>query len=116
MNIYAIYINSTQKNNNFIILEEGFSWIAALFSIFWALYHKMWIVVAITVIANIIATTIIVDFKFIFQIFLILSFGFFAADIRENYLNRNNYQLEDIIIANSRIEAELKFLERSILI
>ncbi|EOB09677.1 HIT-like protein [Rickettsia prowazekii str. GvF12] len=76
MNIYAIYINSTQKNNNFIILEEGFSWIAALFSIFWALYHKMWIVVAITVIANIIATTIIVDFKFIFQIFLILSFGF----------------------------------------
>ncbi|AAU03788.1 DUF2628 domain-containing protein [Rickettsia typhi] len=116
MNIYVIYINSTQKNNNFIILEEGFSWIAALFSIFWALYHKMWVVVTITVIANIIITTInIVDLKFIFQIFLILSFGFFASDIRENYLNRNNYQLEDIIIANSRIEAELKFLERSIL-
>jgi len=115
MNIYAVFINSTQKNNNFIVIEEGFSWIAALLSIFWALYHKMWLVVAIAVIANIIVTAInIEELKFIFKIVLILSFGFFASDIRENYLKRNNYRLEDIIIANSSIEAELKFLERSI--
>ncbi|AFB31922.1 MULTISPECIES: DUF2628 domain-containing protein [spotted fever group] len=119
MNIYAIYINSTnstQKNNNFIVIEEGFSWIAALLSIFWALYHKMWLVVAITVIAHIIVTAInIEELKFIFKIVLILGFGFFASDIRENYLKRNNYRLEDIIIANSRIEAELKFLKRSVI-
>ncbi|BDU60415.1 hypothetical protein FLA4_08250 [Candidatus Rickettsia kotlanii] len=117
MNIYAVYINSTQKNNNFIVIEEGFSWIAALLSIFWALYHKMWLVVAIAVIANIIVTAInIEELKFIFKIVLILGFGCFASDIRENYLKRNNYRLEDIITANSRIEAELKFLKRSMLV
>ncbi|AFC71409.1 DUF2628 domain-containing protein [Rickettsia australis] len=117
MNIYAIYINSTQKSNNFIVIEAGFSWIAALLSIFWALYHKMWLVVVITVIANIIVTAINIGaLKCILQIFLMLGFGFFASDIRENYLKRNNYRLEDIIIANSSIEAELKFLERSVFV
>ncbi|KJV57960.1 hypothetical protein RFEPED_0331 [Rickettsia felis str. Pedreira] len=77
----------------------------------------MWLVVAIVVIANIIVTAInIEELKFIFKIALILGFGFFASDIRENYLKRNNYRLEDIIIANSSIEAELKFLARSMLI
>jgi len=115
MNIYAIYINSTQKNNNFIVIEEGFSWIAALLSIFWALYHKMWLVVAIVIIANIIITTInIEELTLAFKLVLMLIFGVCASDIKENYLKRNNYLLEDIIVANSKIEAELKFLERNI--
>ena len=61
MNIYTIYTNSTQKNNNFVVIEEGFSLVAAIFSIFWALYHKMWLVVAIAVIANIIVTVINIE-------------------------------------------------------
>ncbi|MGL4226597.1 MAG: DUF2628 domain-containing protein, partial [Rickettsia sp.] len=88
---------------------------AALLSILWALYHKMWLVVAIAVIANIIVTAInIEELTFIFKIILILGFGFFASDIRENYLKRNNYRLEGIIVANSKIEAELKFLKNNI--
>ena len=55
-------------------------------------------------------------YLFIFKIVLTLGFGFFASDIRENYFKSNNYSLKDIVIANSSIEAELKFLERSILV
>ncbi|ABV74773.1 hypothetical protein A1C_02360 [Rickettsia akari str. Hartford] len=77
----------------------------------------MWLVVAITVIANVIVTVINIEaFKCILQIVLILGFGFFTSDIGENYLTRNNYRLEYIIIANSSIEAEVKFLERSVFI
>ncbi|ABV73717.1 hypothetical protein A1E_03950 [Rickettsia canadensis str. McKiel] len=117
MHIYTIYINSTHKNNNFIVIEESFSWTAALLNILWALYHKMWLVFAIATLANIIITAInIEELTFTFKIVVILGFGFFASDIRENYLKRNNYRLEDIIVANSSIEAELKFLKRNILI
>lgn len=114
MNIYAIYIKPEQKNNNFIVVEESFSWTAALLSVFWALYYKMWLPIAITILLNIIAAAInIQELTLILKLIIMLVFGFFAADIRENYLKRNNYKLEDIVVANSKIEAELKFLKRS---
>jgi len=117
MNIYAIYINHEQKNNNFIVVEESFSWTAALLSVFWALYHRMWLPVAIAILMNIIVAAInIQELTLALKLIIMLIFGFFAADIRENHLKRNNYRLEDIIVANSKIEAELKFLKRNILV
>jgi len=113
MNIYAIYINPEQKNNNFVVIEESFSWTAAILSVFWALYYKMWLPVVIAIIINIFATTISHELALILKLIVMLIFGFFAADIRENYLKRNNYELKDIVVANSQIEAELRFLERN---
>lgn len=113
MNIYAIYLNPEQNNNNFVVIEEGFSWTAAILSVFWSLYHKMWLPVIIAVVINIIVTIInIEELTLISKLAVMLIFGFFASDIRENHLKRNNYKLEDIVIANSKIEAELKFLTR----
>lgn len=115
MNIYAIYINPEQKNNNFVIVEESFSWTAALLSVFWALYHKMWLPVIIAIAINVVAKTIdIAELTLALKLIIMLIFGFFAANIRGNYLIRNNYKLEDIIVAGSRIEAELKFYTRLI--
>jgi hypothetical protein len=113
MKIYAIYINTAQNNNNFVILKEGFSWVAALLNIFWALYHKLWLVVAIVIIFNvIIAATKIQELMLISKIVVILLFGFLSTDMREYGLRRRNYKLRDIIFADSEIEAELKYLER----
>lgn len=115
MNIYAIYINPEQKSNNFIIVREGFSWRALLFNVFWAVYHKMWLALFLVIIINIIVTTInIQGLVFISKLTIMLIFGFFASDIREYDLQRKNYRLRDVVFAQSEIEAELKFLERSI--
>ena len=114
MNIYAIYINHEQKNNNFVVVEESFSWTAALLSVFWALYHKMWLAVTIAIAINIIAAAInIPELTLALKLTTVLLFGFFAADIRENHLKRKNYELKDVVVANSQIEAELRFLERN---
>ncbi|XVN41703.1 MAG: DUF2628 domain-containing protein [Rickettsia endosymbiont of Argas persicus] len=114
MNIYTIYINQEQKNNNFIVIEESFSWTAALLSVFWALYHKMWLPVVIAISINIIVKVInIPELTFALKLIVMLVFGFFASDMRENYLKRNNYELKDIVVAGSKIEAELKFLKRN---
>jgi uncharacterized membrane protein len=114
MNIYAIYINPAQKNNNFIVIKESFSWTAALLSVFWALYHKMWLPVIIAVTINLIAMAInISELTRALKLIVMLIFGFFAADIRENHLKRNDFTLKDIVVAGSQVEAELKFLERN---
>ncbi len=114
MNIYSIYVNPDKKDNNFVLVKQGFSLFAAVFNIFWALYHKMWLVLIITFILN------IATFSFdshnlsnLIQVIMALIFGFFGADMREYDLERKEYSLEDIILANSEVEAELKFLERS---
>ncbi len=114
MNIYAIYINPKQKNNNFIVIKKSFSWTAAVLSVFWALYHKMWLLVIIAVAINIVAMTInILELMLALKLIVMLIFGFFASDIRENYLQRTNFTLKDIVVAGSQVEAELKFLERN---
>lgn len=118
MNIYVIYANSKQNNNknenNFVILKEGFSWSAALFSIFWAIYHKMWLLVIAIIITTMIVNVVNIQWlMFISKFTIMLLFGFLATDIREMKLKYKNYQLRDIIIAKTEIEAELKFLERN---
>ncbi|MFY9589662.1 DUF2628 domain-containing protein [Rickettsia endosymbiont of Halotydeus destructor] len=115
MNIYAIYINPEQKSNNFAIVREGFSWSALIFNIFWAFYHKMWLIVAFVIIVNIIMATInLQGLVFISKLTIMLIFGFFASEMREYDLRRKNYRLRDVVFARSEIEAELKFLERSV--
>lgn len=109
MNTYAIYANSKQKDNNFIIVKQGFSFVAVFFSTFWALYHKMWGVIILSIILYIVLGL----FSINPSIAIILIFGFFAADIQEYYLRENKYQLIDIIIAQNSIKAEQRFLESS---
>ncbi|XVN43036.1 MAG: DUF2628 domain-containing protein [Candidatus Rickettsia vulgarisii] len=114
MNIYSIYVNPDKKDNNFILVKQGFSLFAAVFNVFWTLYHKMWLALIITLICNIIAFSFDShNLSNLIQIAITLIFGFFGADMREYDLERKQYSLEDIILAKSEVEAELKFLERS---
>jgi hypothetical protein len=39
-------------------------------------------------------------------------FGFFTTELREYYLQQKGYQLKDIVLAPSELEAEVKFLTR----
>ncbi|MCC8417128.1 MAG: DUF2628 domain-containing protein [Rickettsia endosymbiont of Bryobia graminum] len=114
MNIYSIYVNPDKKDNNFILVKQGFSLFAAVFNIFWALYHRMWLALIITLILNIAIFSVdSYNLSNLTQIVIVLIFGFFGADMREYDLERKQYSLEDIILADSEIEAELKFLERA---
>ncbi|MDR0296949.1 MAG: DUF2628 domain-containing protein [Rickettsia sp.] len=113
MNIYSIYVNPQKKDNDFIIIKQGFSLFAAFFNMFWALHHRMWTALIITLIVSIAISSLgFAHFTFASQIAIMLIFGFFSADMREYDLQQKKYQLEEIILAKSEIEAELKFLKR----
>jgi hypothetical protein len=112
MNIYSIYVNPQKKDNNFILIKQGFSLFATLLGAPWAVYHKMWLPLIITMIFNIIVMNLESDLAYIGQIFIMLIFAFYSSDIREYDLEQKEYRLEDVILAKSEIEAELKFLQR----
>ena len=118
MNLYSIYASCGDKNSDPVIIKQGFSPIAGVFNLFWAVYHRMWLVVILVMIANFIiisfreteVISLIGNLKYIVQFF---SFGFFATEIREYNARRRGMQLDDIILATSEEEAELKYMTRT---
>ncbi len=113
MNTYSMYVNPQEKDNDFILVKHGFSLLAMFLGIFWILYHRMWLLLIVAVVITVIISSVgFSDYIIVSQIVIMLILGFFSDDIREYDLQQKNYQLADIILAKSEIEAELKFLER----
>ena len=118
MNLYSIYASCGDKNSDPVIIKQGFSPIAGVFNLFWAVYHRMWLVVILVMIANFIiisfreteVISLIGNLKYIVQFF---SFGFFATEIREYYARLRGMKLDVIILATSEEEAELKYMTRT---
>ncbi|MBM3466323.1 MAG: hypothetical protein FJX70_00535 [Alphaproteobacteria bacterium] len=118
MNLYSIYASCGDKNSDPVIIKQGFSPIAGVFNLFWAVYHRMWLVVILVMIANFIiisfreseVISLIGNLKYALQFF---SFGFFATEIREYYARLRGMKLDDIILATSEEEAELKYMTRT---
>ena len=118
MNLYSIYIKTEGKKYHLVAIKQGFSFWGGFFSIFWALYYKMWLVSIILILANVSITYIhyienlplVEYFKDIIQIFI---FGFFAEEFRELYAQKQGMKLDDIILANSEENAEFRYLTRN---
>ena len=58
MRIYSVHIrrHELDPDYEFTLIKEGFSWPALLFNIFWALWHRLWLVaVALFVIPLVLA-------------------------------------------------------------
>lgn len=117
MNIYSVYVKEENETYDLTIIKQGFSIWALIFNVFWAFYHKMWLVISLLVLINVVIFSFEVSAnlamlqgaKFITQLFI---FGFFASELREFYANKRGLNLDDIIVANSEEEAELKYLTR----
>ncbi len=119
MKLYNALIkkNSEGKISDIIILKDGFSMTAFLFSALWFLYHKMRKEFAVLLIAN---------FVFAFagkyhflsgfdEMFLQLSF-FFVIALNANYwlvddLKKRGYEFVGLVFGSSASNAKLRFIE-----
>lgn len=116
MNIYAIYLNLKQEDVEVIKIKESFSFQAAIFTSFWALYHKMWRILVATLIVNVIMMFLSDNGSYacivlLMHLVITLIFGFFAPDLQEYELQTKGYVLKDIILAESEEEAEVNFFK-----
>lgn len=114
MNIYSVYVNLNKKEQDPVIIKQGISFVAGIFTFAWALYYKMWFIAFLAIAANAFAYGIDVSYiaNFI-NMAILFFFAFFAGDLREFYVTKNGAELFDIIIAHDAEEAELKYYIRS---
>jgi hypothetical protein len=110
MHLYSVYIDNEEATSPMII-KQGFSFLALVFNFFWALYHKMWFVAAVVVLMNLIVMQF-ASLTLVWQVIQLFVFGFFASEIREFYAIGRGMKLDDVILAGSNEEAEVKYMMR----
>ena len=114
MNIYAIYTSPEEENISPLIVKQGFSLTACIFGALWALYHRMWGVIFLVILANMVISPSHVGhysilFSYSFSLAKLFLFGFFAAELKEYYAIKRGMELKDIILAKSEEEAEGRY-------
>jgi hypothetical protein len=106
--------NKSGKIEDFILLKEGFSFPAFIFSELWFLYHRMWREALALIIINcafVYLGKIYSDFD---QFFLEISFLTIIA-LNANYwlcetLLRKNYEFAGLVFGNNLDDAKLRFI------
>lgn len=118
MKIYTAHLKPNDPNplEDIILVEEGFSWFAAIFHVFWALYNKMWKVAAIVfaiemifVILEVqgIITTSVADAA---RMGFLLMVGFWFNDWYRASLEEKGYILQAIVSGKNEDEARYKVM------
>ena len=121
MRIYTVHIDplSVADDRGAVIIAEGFSWPAAVFSIFWALYHGLWDW-ALVLLAAGLALSAAVGFSGLDGLGAVaVEIGFAALvgatsnDWRRWVLARRGYRLDDIVSAADMGDAEQRYFSRA---
>ncbi|AVP87098.1 hypothetical protein phytr_1390 [Candidatus Phycorickettsia trachydisci] len=111
MKIFAIYCSKFDKNH-IIPIQEGFSFSALIFGIFWAIYYRIWTAVIVTFLIAVICTFFTSQLGgtacFFLNNLMMLVYGFFGQDMLAYKLS-NQYYFADIVLAYNEEEAEVKY-------
>lgn len=101
-----------------ILIKEGFNWIAALFTVFWALWHGLWQVVLVILIAGaaLEAVLYLIGADPVAQTAAALGLaaivGFCANDWRRAALSRRGYRFEGVVAAETADNARRRWFDR----
>lgn len=107
--------NSSGKIEDFILLREGFSFSAFIFSGLWFLYHKMWREFLLLILINC-AFVFLGKFLSNFDhILLEAAFAFMIAlnanSWRCEHLKTKNYEFAGVIFAQNLSDAKIRFVK-----
>lgn len=115
MAIYSIYHRRGDAADRAVFVKEGFSGPALVFTVFWALWQRMWIVAAL-MLCLIAAVTVLAEWSGIAEdviaivnLAIGLIIGFEAASLRGWSLRRSGFAETGMVQAATLEEAELKY-------
>jgi len=116
MKNFNIYEN---KDGEIKAIKQGWSWLAAIFGVFWALYNKMWLVIGVTLGVIILVTVLEITLEFPehisrgltywFNIIVFVIFGIYGNKWKEKNLISRGYVYKDIVEAKTSNDALLKY-------
>ncbi len=119
MRLYNALIKKDQNNKieDVVLLEEGFSFMAFLFSGLWFLFHKMWLNAAVIFAINYVLQSLgeagalsKLDLMFLEFSFLII-IAYNANHWFSEYLLRRGYQISGFVLAANKAEARIKAVQ-----
>jgi hypothetical protein len=120
LRIYTIHIkpNLAQPYDEAEFVEEGFSWRAFIFSVFWLLYKRLWVPALILIAVN--ATLVgFEEMKIlhatsiaILQLGIGMVVGYHGNDWYRARLKSKGYILADIVSGENLLRAEQRFYDR----
>ncbi len=122
MRIYTVHIDplSVADDRGALFLREGFSWPAAVFSVFWAIYHGLWDWALVLLAAGLALSAAVVVSGLDDLSAMAVEIGFMALvgatsnDWRRWVLARRGYRLDDIVSGEDVIAAEQRYFDRAI--
>ncbi len=120
MRVYTVHVDplSAADDRGAVLVGDGFSWPAALFSVLWALYHGLWVwALALLVAGAAIGgggawlgldplSQAAVEFGTMALV------GWSAGDMRRLSLARRGYRLFDVVVGDDLATAEKRFFDR----
>ena len=120
MRIYSVHIRrgGLDPERDIVLVKEGFSWPAALFSPVWGLWYGLWVPAGVMALAigGLMAAAAGLglgpDATGLLWSGLAVVIGYLANDLRCASLERRGFVLHDIVAAPNRETAEHRFFDR----
>lgn len=119
MKIYTVHVKKDSESpleTAKFVREGGFSFLAGIFQLFWALFNKMWFCAALLFLAQACLVGIEKSGFLTYEATLVLRTGFFvlvalsANDWFRGNLKQKGYVITDVVSARSELEAQAKFI------
>ncbi|MHA1597446.1 MAG: DUF2628 domain-containing protein [Alphaproteobacteria bacterium] len=113
--LYSVHLG--QDGGEMKLVREGFSWPAFLLAVPWALWHRMWWLALLFVVAQGLLGGAAVLFglneagQSAAALGLAVLIGFAADELRRNHLATRGYTFEDIVVAENIEMAERRVLD-----
>lgn len=118
MKIFTVHSkgNTLDALEDIVLVEEGFSWLAAILHVFYTLYNKMWLVslvlftieiILVTLeLQNIVSNPILNAIRMGFLLFVGASFN----DWQRNLLDKKGYIFQGVTSGKNEEEARYKYM------
>ncbi len=120
--VYDVYINPKLKYplEDIKYVQQGFSIYAFAFGAFWALFNRLWLLAGVlfivqSVLFYLLTSGTIAQLEMMFVNYGIMGLlGFEASALMQYRVERDGYELYDVVIGADAIDAERRFLDRNL--
>lgn len=118
MKTFRVFIHPKISDgaDSIIAVKEGFSFWALVFNIFWALWHRAWVLAAVFLAWNI-TKAMLIEKGFVnttgaslMDVVVILYLAFEAADYYAESLKRRGFKEKGIVLAENADAARMEYL------
>lgn len=115
---YAVYGREGGGDEAYEFLPVGFSWWAALLTVFWLFFHRVWLVGAVVLfvflaLQGLVSLEILaVEIELAIRIGVSILLGFYGQELRGYSLTSKGYCFVSMVLAYHPLEAQRRFFDR----